>query len=83
VEKGEASEAAPRSDFKNILSSAIQEVNKLQTQANESVLGMVSGKTDIHTTMVAMEKSGISFRLMLAARNKMIAAYEEVMRMQF
>jgi flagellar hook-basal body complex protein FliE len=44
---------------------------------------MVSGKTDIHTTMIAMEKSGISSRLLLAARNKMIAAYEEVMRMQF
>jgi flagellar hook-basal body complex protein FliE len=58
-------------------------VNKLQAQANESVQGMVSGKTDIQTTMVAMEKSGISFRLMLAARNKMIAAYEEAMRMQF
>jgi len=83
VEKGEASDAAPGSDFKKMLSSAIQEVNKLQTQANESVQGMVSGKNDIHTTMVAMEKSGISFRLMLAARNKMIAAYEEVMRMQF
>jgi len=83
VEKGEASDPAPGSDFKKILSSAIQEVNNLQTQANESVQGMVSGKTDIHTTMIAMEESGISFRLMLAVRNKMIAAYEEVMRMQF
>jgi flagellar hook-basal body complex protein FliE len=63
-----------------MLSSAIQEVNRQQTQANESVQGMVSGKNDIHTTMVAMEKAGISFRLMLAARKKMIAAYEEVMR---
>jgi flagellar hook-basal body complex protein FliE len=57
VEKGEAGNAAPWSDFKKILSSAIQEVNKLQTQANESVQGMVSGKTDIHTTMIAMENS--------------------------
>lgn len=43
---------------------------------------MVLGKTDIHTAMIAMEKSGISFRLMMAVRNKMISAYEEVMRMQ-
>jgi flagellar hook-basal body complex protein FliE len=57
VEKGEAGNAALWSDFKKILSSAIQEVNKLQTQANESVQGMVSGKTDIHTTMIAMENS--------------------------
>ncbi len=82
VEKGEARDAAPGSDFKKILSESIQEVNKLQTRASESVQGMVLGNTDIHTAMIAMEKSGISFRLMLAVRNKMISAYEEVMRMQ-
>jgi len=43
---------------------------------------MVLGKTDIPTAMIAMEKSGISFLLMMAVRNKMISAYEEVMRMQ-
>ncbi len=82
VEKGEARDAAPASDFKKILSNSIQAVNKLQTQANESVQGMVSGKTDIHATMIAMEKSGICFRLMVAVRNKVISACEEVMRMQ-
>ena len=82
AEKGESTPAAPGSDFKKILSNSIQEVNKLQTQANEAVQGMVLGKTDIHTAMIAMEKSGISFRLMMAVRNKMISAYEEVMRMQ-
>ena len=74
--------ASPGSDFKKILGSSIQEVNKLQTQANESVQGMVLGKTDIHTAMIDMEKAGISFRLVMAVRNKMISAYEEVMRMQ-
>jgi len=73
---------APGSDLKKILSNSIQEVNALQTQANEAVQGMVLGKTDIHTAMIAMEKSGISFRLMMAVRNRMISAYEEVMRMQ-
>ncbi len=82
VEKGEANDAAPGSDFKKILSNSIQEVNKLQTEANESVQGMVLGKTDIHTAMIDMEKAGISFRLMMQVRNKMLSAYEEVMRMQ-
>lgn len=81
-EKGESIKTVPGADFKKILGNSIQEVNKLQTQANESVQGMVLGKTDIHTTMIAMEKAGISFRLMMAVRNKMISAYEEVMRMQ-
>jgi flagellar hook-basal body complex protein FliE len=82
AERGESTPPAPGSDFNKMLSTFIQEVNKLQTQANEAVQGMVLGKTDIHTAMIAMEKSGISFRLMMAVRNKMISAYEEVMRMQ-
>jgi len=80
--KARAVNAHAGADFKRILINSIQEVNKLQTQANESVQGMVLGKTDIHTAMIDMEKAGISFRLMMAVRNKMISAYEEVMRMQ-
>jgi flagellar hook-basal body complex protein FliE len=72
----------PFSDFKEILSKTIQEVNSLQSQANQSVQGMVLGQKDIHNTMIDMEKAGISFRLMLQVRNKMIAAYEETMRIQ-
>ena len=82
VEKDKPMNATPGSDFKKMLSNSIQEVNKLQSQANDSVQGMVLGKTDIHTAMINMEKAGISFRLMMAVRNKMISAYEEVMRMQ-
>ena len=44
AEKRESTPAAPGSDFKKILSNSIQEVNKLQTQANEAVQGMVLGK---------------------------------------
>ncbi len=82
AERGKSINAPPGADFKRILGNSIQEVNKLQTQANESVQKMVLGKTDIHTAMVDMEKAGISFRLVMAIRNKMISAYEEVMRMQ-
>ena len=82
AEKGKTGDAAPGSDFRKILGKSIQEVNKLQSQANESVQGMVLGKTDIHSAMIDMEKADISFRLMMAVRNKMISAYEEVMRMQ-
>ena len=82
AERGKTSDAAPGSDFKRILGKSIQEVNKLQSQANVSVQGMVLGKTDIHSAMIDMEEAGISFRLMMAVRDKMISAYEEVRRMQ-
>lgn len=82
IAKGKSSPTDPGSDFKKILSNSIQEVNTLQSQANESVQGMILGKTDIHAAMIDMEKAGIPFRLMVAVRNKIISAYEEVMRMQ-
>ncbi len=74
--------ADPISDFKKILSRSMEEVNSLLSEAGQSAQEMVAGKMDIHQAMVAMEKANISFRLMLQVRNKMMAAYEEIMRMQ-
>jgi len=37
---------------------------------------------DIHNTMIAVEKADLSFQLMMQIRNKIISAYEEIMRIQ-
>ncbi len=73
----------PISDFKKILGRSIGEVNGLLQEANQSVQEMAAGKIDIHQAMTALEQANISFRLMVQVRNKMIGAYEEIMRMQF
>lgn len=72
----------PISDFKKLLSRSVEEVNGLLNEANHSAQEMVAGRLDIHQAMIAMEQAHLSFRLMLQVRNKMIAAYEEIMRMQ-
>ena len=57
-------------------------MNDLQHQADISVRELAAGRQkDIHQTMIAMEKAEISFQLMMKVRNKIIAAYEEIMRM--
>ena len=43
---------------------------------------LTADNKDIHGTMIALEKADISMRLMLQIRNKLVSAYEEVMRMQ-
>jgi flagellar hook-basal body complex protein FliE len=73
----------PLSDFKKALGQSIEELNRLSDEAEQKVQGMVMGETDIHEAMIAMEKVGISLKLMIQVRNKVIAAYEEIMRMQF
>jgi len=82
AELGKAAPPDPISDFKKILGQSVEEVDRLLTVANESAGEMVAGRMDIHQAMVAMEQANISFRLMVQVRNKMMAAYEEIMRMQ-
>jgi len=41
------------------------------------------GKIDVHQAMIAIEQAHLSLRLMIQIRNKIIAAYEEIMRIQF
>ena len=53
---------------------------KLLQQVNQQQL--TAENKDIHGTMIALEKADISMRLMLQIRNKLVSAYEEVMRMQ-
>jgi flagellar hook-basal body complex protein FliE len=69
-------------DFQKILKRSIEEVDGLAKEANHGVQEMIAGKMDVHQAMVAMEQANISFRLMVQVRNKMMAAYEEIMRMQ-
>jgi len=73
----------PDGSFKNVLMDAITEVQRLQTEADTTIRQLVSGEIkDVTETMVAVERADISFQTMMAVRNKMLAAYEEVMRMQ-
>jgi flagellar hook-basal body complex protein FliE len=69
-------------DFQKILSDSLGEVDRLTKEADQSVQEMALGKMDIHEAMIAMEKANIAFRLMVQVHNKMIGAYEEIMRMQ-
>jgi flagellar hook-basal body complex protein FliE len=69
--------------FGKLLKNSMEEVNQLQNEADRSIEQLVAGESkNLHETMIAMEKANISFRLMLEVRNKIIEAYQDVMRMQ-
>ncbi len=69
--------------FSEILSRSIAEVNGQGQEADLLVKGLATGEhANIHETMIAMEKSGISFRMMTRVQQKVIDAYREIMRMQ-
>ena len=69
--------------FSSILSDAIQEVNQLEASAGEEVQKVMSGEiTDIHSAMIAVQKADVSFQMMMQVRNKIVSAYQEIMKMQ-
>jgi len=72
-----------KGDFNAHLKDALGEVNELQSKAGEAIQQMVGeGKGDLQDTMIALEKADVSFRLMMQIRNKVLDAYQEIMRMQ-
>ncbi len=69
--------------FSEVLKRSVEKVNALQKQADAAINDLVTGDNkDIVQTMVMMEKADVSFRLMMQVRNKILQAYEEIMRMQ-
>jgi flagellar hook-basal body complex protein FliE len=65
------------------LKDALAKINEAQSQADVSVQSLLTGQsTNLHETMIALQKADVSFQLMLQVRNKIVGAYEEIMRMQ-
>jgi len=78
---GDGSEA-PKS-FADTLNAAIGKVNELQLKADKGAQDLATGRTDnIADVMLSTEKADIALRLMVQVRNKMIDAYQEIMKMQ-
>lgn len=69
--------------FADVLKDSISKVSELEKDANQQTENLVKMEgQDIHNTMIAVEKADMSFQLMMQIRNKIITAYEEIMKMQ-
>lgn len=74
---------SPTSSFGKILQQSIDQVNRLQLEADAKITDLATGKqTDLHQTMIAVEKASVSFELLMQIRNKVISAYDNLMRTQ-
>ena len=71
------------SGFGEILKDAISTVNELQKQSDQEIQKLMTGESqDLHNTVIAMQKADLSFQMMMQVRNKIVQAYQEIMRMQ-
>ena len=83
VTSSKKAEESSGGNFKNVLDGYLKETNDMQNEADQSLSKLVRGETDnVHEVMLAMSKADVSFRMMVEVRNKLVEAYQEVMRMQ-
>ena len=69
--------------FADTIKNYIKSVNNDQIAANNSIERFLKGEEkDIHNTMISIQKADISLQLMMQIRNKLVAAYQEIMRIQ-
>lgn len=69
--------------FADTLKQAVANVNEAHLESDRKAQELATGKTDdIAGVMLAAEKADIALRTMVQVRNKIIDAYQEIMRMQ-
>ena len=76
-------QVADGKDFKQVLLDSLNEVNRLQQEADQSVKALYSGETDnVAEVFTAVNKAGVAFDLLMEIRNKLVDAYQEINRIR-
>lgn len=76
-----ASAATPGAGFADALRSLLDTVDGTTSTANGAVSRMLGGAGDVHEAMIALQRAEMTMQLTVQVRNKLVAAYQDVMRM--
>jgi flagellar hook-basal body complex protein FliE len=76
---GTAPSAAP--GFGASLGRLVSNTEQSNGQANQAVARMLDGSGDVHDAMIAMQRAELTLQLTVQVRNKLVQAYQEIMRM--
>ncbi len=75
--------ASPSGEFRDLLSTAMGSVEQRQQQAQTAVDSFLAGdSTELHSVALAGQRADLSMDLFLQVRNKVLSAYQEIMKMQ-
>ena len=79
--KAATATAAAVPGFGETLHAILASVDNTAGEANTAVTGMLDGTGDVHDAMLALQKAQTTLELTIQVRNKLVAAYQDVMRM--
>jgi flagellar hook-basal body complex protein FliE len=78
-----AGEAAGEGRFADLLQEGIERLDALERDAHEQVERLLLGEdVELHQVVLAGERAGLALELTMSVRNKVVDAYQEIMRMQ-
>ncbi len=73
----------PGKSFADTLKEAVNSVNELSKSSDKASQDLATGRTDnVAEVMLAADKADVALRVMVQVRNKIIDAYNEIMKMQ-
>ncbi|HUU45404.1 MAG TPA: flagellar hook-basal body complex protein FliE [Acidobacteriota bacterium] len=74
--------AAEDGPLGNVFSNILNEITRLDSEAASLEKAMYAGgPIELHQVVIAGEKAGVAFELLVEARNRLVEAYQELMRM--
>ena len=73
--------ASPATSFADSLDKMIDKVEQSQADANTSVVDMLDGSGEVHDAMIALQRAEMTLQFTVQVRNKLVSAYQDIMRM--
>jgi flagellar hook-basal body complex protein FliE len=80
AKEGAGADAAA-TGFSDALGRVVDAVETTEASANTAVSGMLAGTTDVHDAMIALQRADLTLQFSVQIRNKLVQAYQEIMRM--
>jgi flagellar hook-basal body complex protein FliE len=78
---GTSSLSGRSSGFGDALKNAVGAVEATTTDANQAIGRMLDGSGDVHEAVIALQKADTTLQLTVQVRNKIVQAYQDIMRM--
>ena len=83
LQKQQATQTADGKDFKSLLMDSINEVNRLQSEADQASVNLVTGKTEsVDEVFTAVKKAELAFQTLMQIQRKLLDAYDEIKQMR-
>ena len=77
-----AGETTESGSFSEVFTNLINSVNELQHEAGQAQQALMAGEpVELHQVMIKAEEAGLTMDLLLEIRNRLVSAYQEIMRM--